>query len=70
MVTLKDGSFYCTQEDFDNGELTVDENCNISILLEDGTKRVMGVRNGDPLVVMKASGFSVKLFDADSRTFK
>ena len=70
MVTLKDGSFYCTQEDVDNGELTVDENCNISILLEDGTKRVIGVRNGDPLVVMKTGGFSVKLFDADSRTFK
>lgn len=69
MVTKSEGIIYCTQEDFDNNELAVNENYKITII-EDGEEKYIRVYNGDPLVVMKASGFSVKLFDTDSRTFK
>ena len=70
MITKKEGIIYCTQEDYETNKLTVDEDCKIAITNNNGEDKYIKVVNGDALVVIKASGFSVKLFDTDSRTFK
>lgn len=70
MITKKENIIYCTQEDYETNKLTVDEDCKIAITNDNGEDKYIKIVNGDALVIMKENGFSVKLFDAYSKSFK